>query len=230
MKLTVIIPVYNEEATIAQVIDAVRAVSLPQDISKEIVVVNDGSSDGTARVLERFARDGDVKIFHQALNQGKTAAIKRGIAEAQGDLILIQDADLEYSPSEYPGLLRPLLDGRADVVYGSRFIGHIQRMEGINRLANVISNITFKIFYGRHLTDINTCFKLFRARDIKAIPIISHHFAFETEVTAKLVRKGFRILEVPITYEARSFVEGKKINWSTAFGMYWAIIRFRFTD
>ncbi|MBF0123463.1 MAG: glycosyltransferase family 2 protein [Candidatus Omnitrophica bacterium] len=230
MKLTVIVPAYNEESTIAQVIDAVRAVALPQNLSREIVVVNDGSSDGTAHVLARFLNDPDIKIFHQSPNQGKTAAIKRGIMEATGDLILIQDADLEYSPSEYPGLLRPLLDGHADVVYGSRFMGCIQRMEGINRLANVISNITFTFLYGRRLTDINTCFKLFYSRDIKAVKIVSGHFAFETEVTAKLVRKGLRILEVPISYEARSLVQGKKINWLTALGMYWAIIRFRFTD
>ena len=228
MKLTIIIPVYNEEVTIAQVVDAVRAVALPREIFKEIIIVNDGSSDGTARILERFAQDPGVKIFHQASNQGKTAAIKRGMAEATGEWILIQDADLEYDPRAYPGLLKPALSGQADVVYGSRFMGTIRFMKGINRFANVVSNITFFLFYGVKLTDINTCFKLFHTADLRAMDIVSQHFAFETEVTAKLVKKGLRILEVPIEYEARSIAQGKKIDWPKALGMYWAIIKFRF--
>ncbi|MBF0330360.1 MAG: glycosyltransferase family 2 protein [Candidatus Omnitrophica bacterium] len=228
MKLSVLIPAYNEEKTIVQVVEAVKAVALPAGMMREIIVVNDGSSDQTARVLECFRADPLVKVFHQSPNQGKTEALKRGIAESTGDLVLVQDADLEYSPSEYPNLLKPLLDGRADVVYGSRFMGTIRHMKGVNRWANVLSNITFTLLYGKYLTDINTCFKLFRSADIKSIAIISDHFAFETEVTAKLAKKGLRILEVPIAYEARSIADGKKINWPKALGMYWAIIRFRF--
>jgi glycosyltransferase involved in cell wall biosynthesis len=228
MKLSVLVPAYNEEATIVQVIEAVRAVGLPPGMQREIVVVNDGSTDGTARVLEFFKGDPIVKVFHQPCNQGKTAALRRCIREAAGDLLLVQDADFEYSPSEYPKLLRPLLEGRADVVYGSRFMGTIRQMKGVNRWANIVSNVTFRWLYGRNITDINTCFKLFRAVDIKGLTIVSDHFAFETEVTAKLVKKGLRILEVPIAYEARSEAQGKKINWPTALGMYWAIIRFRF--
>ena len=228
MKLSILIPAYNEEATIMAVIEAVGAVLLPSGMEREIVVVNDGSTDGTARVLERFKGDAMVRVFHQPLNQGKTAALRRCIREATGDLLLVQDADFEYSPAEYPKLLKPLLEGRADVVYGSRFMGTIRRMKSVNRWANVMSNITFRLLYGKNITDINTCFKLFRARDIKALTIVSDHFAFETEVTAKLVRKGLRILEVPIAYEARSEAQGKKINWPTALGMYGAIIRFRF--
>jgi len=228
MKLSIIIPAYNEEATIAHVIEAVRAVVLPSGMTREIVVVNDGSTDGTARALEFLKGDPAVKVFHQPCNQGKTAALRRCIREASGDLLLVQDADFEYSPSEYPQLLKPLLEGRADVVYGSRFMGTIRHMKGVNRWANVMSNITFRLLYGKDITDINTCFKLFRAADIKALTIVSDHFAFETEVTAKLVKKGLRILEVPIAYEARSEADGKKINWPTALGMYWAIIRFRF--
>jgi glycosyltransferase involved in cell wall biosynthesis len=228
MKLSILIPAYNEEATILQVIEAVRAVALPAGMSREVIVVNDGSKDGTARVLERFNGDLLVRVFHQPSNQGKTAALRRCIREASGDLLLVQDADLEYSPSEYPQLLKPLLEGRADVVYGSRFMGTIRHMKGVNRWANVISNVTFRLLYGKNITDINTCFKLFRSSDIKGLTIVSDHFAFETEVTAKLVKKGLRIVEVPIAYEARSEAQGKKINWPTALGMYWAIIRFRF--
>ncbi|MBF0618796.1 MAG: glycosyltransferase family 2 protein [Candidatus Omnitrophica bacterium] len=228
MKLSVLIPAYNEEATIAQVVHAVKAAPTAPGVEKEIIIVNDGSSDGTARALEAFAGDAEVRIFHQSPNQGKTAALRRGIREAFGDLMLVQDADLEYSPSEYPRLLAPLLEGRADIVYGSRFLGSIRRMEHVNRFANVFSNVSFNILFGAHLTDINTCFKLFYLKDIRSITVESDHFAFETEVTAKLVRKGLRVLEVPIEYHARSVVQGKKINWPRALGMYWAIIHYRF--
>ena len=228
-KLSILVPAYNEEKTIAQVINAVKAVVLP-GLQKEIVVVNDGSSDRTADALKVFAGDPLVRIFHLSSNQGKTAALRRCIEEATGDLLLVQDADLEYDPAEYPRLLAPLLAGTADVVYGSRFKGAIRKMEGVNRWANVMSNLTFKLLYGKDITDINTCFKLFRAADIKGLRIVSDHFAFETEVTAKLTRRALRIVEVPIAYEARSFAEGKKINWPQALGMYWAIFRFRFSD
>jgi glycosyltransferase involved in cell wall biosynthesis len=227
MKLSVLIPAYNEEATICDVIASVRAAALPAGMEREIIVVNDGSTDRTAQVLAALAPDPQVKVFDQSVNRGKTAALKRCIEAMTGDLMLVQDADLEYSPSEYPRLLAPLLDGTADVVYGSRFMGTIRRMKGVNRWANVASNITFRLLYGVRLTDINTCFKLCRAADIRALTIVSDHFAFETEVTAKFVRKGLRIVEVPIAYEARSVAEGKKINWPKALGMYWAIIRFR---
>jgi glycosyltransferase involved in cell wall biosynthesis len=229
MKLSVLIPVYNEEKTIVQVIDAVKAVVLP-GLQKEIVVVNDGSSDRTAEALKSFTGDPLVRIFHLPSNQGKTAALRRCIGEATGDFLLVQDADLEYDPAEYPRLLTPLLAGEADVVYGSRFKGVTRKMEGVNRWANVVSNLTFRLLYGKDITDINTCFKLFRAADIKGLRIVSDHFAFETEVTVKLTRRALRIVEVPIAYQARALAEGKKITWLKAFGMYWAIIRFRFLD
>lgn len=229
-KVTIIIPAYNEEQTIAQVLQAVRDEPLPKDMEKEILVVDDGSSDQTAKIAEKFSNGHHVRVFRQIPNQGKAAAIKRGIAEARGDYILIQDADLEYSPSHYSDLIGPILDGKADIVYGSRFKGTIRSMHGINRWANVVSNITFNLLFGTKLTDVNTCFKLFRVQDIRSISIESDHFAFETEVTAKLVKKGLKIVEVPIEYEARSVEEGKKINWPKAVGMYWAIIRFRFSS
>jgi glycosyltransferase involved in cell wall biosynthesis len=229
MKLSIIIPAYNEEKTIAQVITAVQAVALPAGLSKEIILVDDGSRDASVRVVEPFVRSGAIRLFLQSPNQGKTAAIRRGIQEATGDLILIQDADLEYHPSQYPALVQPIVDGKCDVVYGSRFKGAIRNMESVNRWANVLSNLTFNVLFGTRLTDINTCFKLFRAADIRSISIESDHFAFETEITAKLVKKGLKIIEVPIDYEARSVEQGKKINWSTALGMYGAIIKYRFS-
>lgn len=228
MKLSVLIPAYNEEHTVAHVIHAVRVAELPSGIEREIVVVNDGSTDGTRSVLAHFEGYADIRIFHQEQNRGKTAALRRAIEEATGDLILVQDADLEYSPREYEKLLTPLLEGRADAVYGSRFLGTIKKMKGVNRFANIFSNMSFNVLFGTRLTDINTCYKLFRAADIRALTILSDHFAFETEVTAKLARKGLRIVEVPIAYKARSRADGKKINWPLAIGMYLAIIRFRF--
>ncbi|MEI6438020.1 MAG: glycosyltransferase family 2 protein [Candidatus Omnitrophota bacterium] len=227
MKLSVIIPAYNEVRTVVELINTVKAVQLPDGLALEVVVVNDGSTDGTAGALGRFDGDRFVRVIHQA-NQGKAGAIRRGLAEVTGNLVLIQDADLEYHPSQYPVLLRPLLDGRADVVYGSRFTGSIEAMAPVNRLANVFSNITFNLLFGARLTDINTCFKLFRTADLKDMKIESHHFALETEISAKVVRRGLRIVEVPIAYQARTIAQGKKIDWNKALEMYGAIIHYRF--
>lgn len=204
------------------------AVQLPQGISKEIIVVNDGSKDGTAAVLEGFVHRGQVKAFHQD-NAGKTAALMRGIKNCTGDIILIQDADLEYDPAQYSRLLAPILTGRSQVVYGSRFLGTIKGMQPINRFANIVSNWTFSALWGVRMTDINTCYKVFTRDALAGIDIVSSHFAFETEVTVKLLKKGLLIKEVPIDYTARSRQEGKKINWRTALEMYWPIIKYRFS-
>lgn len=227
MKISIIIPVYNEEKTIGAVLDKVLSVELPEGMTREVIVVNDGSRDQTAEVLNRYNDRQDVKILHQA-NQGKTAALVQGIAEATGDILLIQDADLEYDPNEYSKLLDPILMNRADVVYGSRFKGIIRNMLFINRLANMISNIVFTLLYFYPLTDINTCFKVFRREVLKSIVIKSKHFEFETEVTAKVVNRGYKIFEVPIEYIARAKQEGKKICWRRALEMFWGILKYRF--
>ena len=227
MLLSIIIPSYNEEHTIAPLLEKVKASVLPDGLDKEIIVVNDGSKDRTSQVLEPFVRQG-VKVFHQA-NAGKTAALMRGIKECAGDIILIQDADLEYDPAQYPLLLTPILNKEAQVVYGSRFLGVIEGMEPVNRFANVISNRTFSLLWGTRMTDINTCYKVFTREAFEGIDIVSSNFAFETEVTVKFLQKGLAIKEVPIHYVARSRGQGKKIRWSTAMEMYWPIIKYRFS-
>ena len=227
MKLSVVIPTYNEEKTIALVLDKVFLVALPEGMMREVIVIDDGSSDRTAEVLKHYDGRRDVKILRQ-VNQGKTAALVKGIAESAGDILLIQDGDLEYDPIQYPALLDPILKGEADVVYGSRFLGDIKDMQWINNWANRISNWTLRTLYGVNLTDINTCYKVFRREVIQGISIRSQNFAFETEVTVKLIRKGIRIKEISIDYVARSHREGKKINWLAALEMYWPIIKYRF--
>ena len=227
MKVSIIIPAYNEEKTISLVLDKVLSVTLPRGLGREIIVVNDGSCDQTADVLNHYEGRQGVKILHQA-NKGKTAALVQGIAQATGDILLIQDADFEYDPVQYPALLDPILKGETDVVYGSRFLGCIKDMHWINYWANQVSNWTLRTLYHVDLTDINTCYKVFRRKVVQGICIRSRNFAFETEVTAKLIRSGIRIKEIPIKYVARSHREGKKIRWMTALEMYWPIIKYRF--
>ena len=226
MLVSVLIPVYNEEKTIAQIIEKVKAVHLPQGLDKEIVIVNDGSFDKTKEILSRYEGQGDIRIFHQA-NGGKTAALLTGIKHAKGDVFLVQDADLEYDPTEYPKLLLPILKGETQVVYGSRFLGSIQGMQPINRWANTISNWTVNCLYGTKITDINTCYKVFTRRAFEGISIKGSHFELDTELTVKLLLKGLSIKEVSIRYNARSRAEGKKIKWPTALKMYWSIIKYR---
>ncbi len=227
MKLSVVIPAFNEESTIAQIVEKVRAVPLPGGLLKEIVIVNDGSRDGTADILNQLRQQEDLVIVHQS-NQGKTAAVLTGFKNATGDLLLIQDADLEYDPDEYGKLLAPILDGAAQVVYGSRFLGQIKGMEPVNRWANGISNAVFRLLYGVKLTDINTGFKVFPRRALEGLTIRSRNFAFETEFTVKLLARGYSIKEVAIDYTARSYQAGKKIKWTTAVEMFWPIIKYRF--
>ncbi len=228
-KLSVIIPAYNEELFIAAIIEKVQSVVLPQGLAKEIVIVNDGSQDKTKEILGGLSGLPGILVIHQK-NQGKTGALLTGMRAATGDILLIQDADLEYNPQEYPQLLAPILSGQTQVVYGSRFMGEIKDMQPINRWANTISNWTVNLLYGVRMTDINTCYKVFTRAAFDGIIIKGSHFALDTEATVKFLKKGLTIKEVPIGYEARSKAQGKKIRWSTALVMFWMIIKHRFTS
>ena len=227
MKVSIVIPAYNEANTIETVLGKIKSVKLPNDIFKEIIIVNDGSSDNTDKILEKYNCDNEVKRISHKKNNGKTAAIKSGIEQATGDIVIIQDADLEYDPQEYPKLIAPIISNEFSIVYGSRFKGSITGMQAVNRIANMISNFVYNILYPVKLTDINTCHKAFKKEVLEGINITSGDFTFETEITAKLVNKGYKIREVPINYVARSRKEGKKINFSKALDMFWGIIKFR---
>ena len=230
MKLSIIIPTYNEEKYIASIICQVQAVLLPSGIDKEIIVIDDCSTDGTYQQLAQFKGDPSVQIIRHPKNMGKTAGIVSGFKVSTGDFILIQDADLEYNPQDYPALLAPILEGKSKVVYGSRWKGSIKDMKLINRVANLISIATVNLLYGVYLTDVCGCYKIFPKEFFDKITIFSTHFGFESEVTAKALSLGYQISEVPIRYIARTRKEGKKINWRTALLMYWTLFQCRFFD
>jgi len=227
MKLSVIIPTYNEESTIAQIIDQVKAAKLPDGLDREIIVVNDGSTDRSAANVEPFLKNSTVKLLNQD-NMGKTAAVLNGIKNSTGDIIIIQDADLEYHPDQYAKLVEPIMTGEQQVVYGSRFMGSIQNMRLRIRLVNFFTNWTLNCIFGTKMTDNNTCFKVFKKDVLDDITIISTHFGFDTEVTVKLLQKGVHIHEIPIDYVGRTREEGKKIGFVTGFGSYLQIFRFAF--
>lgn len=224
--LSVIVPVYNERNTVAEVIRRVRAVDIP--LTVEVVVVNDGSTDGTDKVLAAI-QDSTVKVVNHAQNRGKGAAIRTGLAEVRGDLVLIQDADLEYDPDDWAKLLDPILKGKARVVYGSRFTGERMNMLPSHWVGNRVLSLVTNILYSSTLSDMETCYKLFDRKVIAGITIESDRFDFEPEITAKVLRKGHRIYEVPISYAGREIDEGKKITWRDGFGALKALIKFRFS-
>lgn len=229
-KLSVIIPVYNEERFIDIVIKKVKSIKLPGDIAKEIIIINDASTDDTGKVLEQYNSDSAIKIFHQEKNMGKSSAVRLGIEMSTGDIILIQDADLEYNPDDYPQLIGPIIKNEASVVYGSRFKGTIENMPLINRIANSLSNITVNILFHKKITDIHTCYKVFKRDILKSIKITSKRFTFDTEVTDKILKLGYEIYEIPIRYNARTQKEGKKITWFQALEVYWGIIKYWFEN
>ncbi len=227
MKLSIIVPVFNEEHTIIEVIKRIEAVVLPLGVAREIVVVDDGSTDTTPERLLPIAGEGRIRMVRQ-MNQGKTAALLSGLRQATGDIFLIQDADFEYDPKHYPALIAPILEGRSRIVYGSRFLGSIEGMSKLNRWGNWFSNKVFNALYGTDLTDINTCFKAFTRPSWEGTVITSQGFAFETEFTVKMLKKGNTVMEVPISYTARSPQQGKKMNFWAAIRMFWPIIKYRF--
>jgi glycosyltransferase involved in cell wall biosynthesis len=224
--LSVIVPVFNERATVAEVIRRMRAVELP--LVLQVIAVDDGSSDGSDKVLNAL-EDSTVRVIHHKVNQGKGAAIRTGLAEAHGDLVMVQDADLEYDPEDWPRLLDPILRGKSRVVYGSRFTGERKNMLPLHWVGNRLLSLVTNVLYSSTLSDMETCYKVFDAQVLEGLTIVSDNFEFEPEITAKVLRRGYRIYEVPISYAGREMSEGKKITWRDGFGAMKALIKFRFT-
>jgi glycosyltransferase involved in cell wall biosynthesis len=245
LKLSIIIPVYNEAATLREILHRVQSVKVEVPVGfddgdngdhvrldKEIVVVDDGSADGSREIMQAEAAHGGLRVFCHEHNQGKGAAVRTGFQNATGDFFVIQDADLEYDPREYRLLLQPILEGRAAVVYGSRFRGGpTKTMFFSHMLGNRFLTLVTNILYDTILSDMETCYKCFRADVIRNIPLRARGFEFEPEVTAKVLKRGHRIYEVPISYTGREFTEGKKINpWRDGLKAVWTLIKYRFVD
>jgi len=227
MKLSVVIPVFNEKDTMREVLDRVSKVDLP----KEIIVVDDGSTDGTRDLLQSIESSGDLKIILLPENRGKGAALRTGFSEVSGDIVVVQDADLEYDPAEYPNLIRPIIENKADVVYGSRFLGGPHRVLLFwhsvgNRVLTILSNMLTDL----NLTDMETCYKVFRAEILKDISLRENRFGFEPEFTAKVGKRRYRVYEVPISYSGRDYSEGKKIGWKDGVAALYFILKYRFFD
>ena len=225
MKLSVVIPVYNEKKTLSELICRVEAVKL----EKEIIIVDDASTDGTRDLLKKYEERERFKVIYQSKNAGKGSALRAGFDKAEGEIIIVQDGDLEYDPKEYPLLLEPILDGRADVVYGSRFLGGTTRAFFFwhyvgNKVLTTLSNMCTNLC----LTDMETGYKVFRRTVLDSFILKCNRFGFEPEFTSKVARHAFRIYEVPISYSGRGYEEGKKINWKDGVAALWFIFRFRF--
>ncbi|MCI0423074.1 MAG: glycosyltransferase family 2 protein [Acidobacteria bacterium] len=224
-KLTVVIPVYNERNSLQEIIQRVQSVP----IEKEIILVDDFSSDGTRDLLRDLEKQ-KFKVLYHEKNMGKGAALRTGFQQATGEFVIVQDADLEYDPNDYPKLLQPILDGKADVVYGSRFSGGRSNMTSLHTLGNLFLTGMTNLLYRASITDMETCYKLFKRATIQGVRIDSNRFNFEPEITAKILKRGLRIVEVPISYSGRSFSEGKKITWRDGFSAVWTLIKYRFVE
>ena len=226
--LSVVMPVFNEEETLETIVGLVEKVDVP----KELVIVDDCSTDSTPQILEELAKRDWIRTFRHEQNKGKGAALKTGFDRVKGNVVIIQDADLEYDPNDYPDLLQPILEGNADVVYGSRFL--VRKYARVHLFSHYLGNrfLTFcsNLLTGLNLTDMETCYKVFRREVLEGINLKSKRFDVEPEMTAKIAKQRCRVYEVPVSYAGRGFEEGKKISWRDGFTALWAIIKFRFTN
>jgi glycosyltransferase involved in cell wall biosynthesis len=224
--LSVVVPVYNERATVEEIIRRILAVPL----RIELIVVDDGSKDGTRELLSALRERHDFRLIFQDRNQGKGAALRRGFQEVSGDIVIIQDADLEYSPEEYPQLIELICQGRADVVFGSRFLGRHRVFLFTHYLGNRLLTGITNVLYNTMLSDMETCYKVMRTDVIRSMTLRSDSFGIEPELTAKIFKRGYRVYEVPITYDGRGYEEGKKITWRDGVVALWVLLKYRFTE
>jgi glycosyltransferase involved in cell wall biosynthesis len=224
--LSVVIPVYNEKETIEEILTRVAAVP----VRKEIIVVDDCSTDGTRALLPDLQKRLGFRLIMQERNGGKGAALRRGFEAVTGDLVIIQDADLEYSPEEYPELIALICEGRADVVYGSRFLGRHRVFLFTHYLGNRLLTLLTNVLYNTMLTDMETCYKVMRTEVLRSFALRSNGFGIEPELTAKIFKRGYRVYEVPITYDGRGYDEGKKITWRDGIVALWVLLRYRFSE
>ena len=228
-KLSVVVPVFNERNTLVEVLRRMRAVELPDGIEREIIVVDDGSNDGTRDVLKQLG-DSTVRVVMHDVNRGKGAALRTGLFHASGEYVLVQDADLEYDPEDWPKLLNPVLRGKARVVYGSRFTGERRNMLLVHWIGNRSLSMTTNLLYNTTLSDMETCYKLLELHLVDEMKLQSNRFDIEPEITAKVLKRGIRIYEVPISYLGREFDEGKKITWRDGFSALFALVKYRFRN
>jgi glycosyltransferase involved in cell wall biosynthesis len=224
LKVSVVIPVYNEQSTIREIIERVQAVP----VDKEIIVVDDYSTDGTPDELKKLEAEGAIRLYRHEVNKGKGAACRTGISKIEGDVVIIQDADLEYDPADYPILLAPIEKGRSKVVYGSRFLGAHKAMYFWHSVGNKMLTLVANVLYNTTLTDMETCYKVFTADIARKLTLKSNRWGFDPEITAKILKMGHRIYEVPISYTGREFDEGKKISWKDGFTIVWVLVKYRF--
>lgn len=226
MKISVIVPVFNERQTFREIVQQIQAV----DLDKEIIVVDDCSTDGTAEIIREMDGKDEIRGFFHKENKGKGAAVRTGLERATGDIVIIQDADLEYDPREYPALIRPILEGKSEVVYGSRFIGPHKAMYFWHSLGNNFLTLLTNILFDSTLTDMETCYKVFTVRVARSLKLRSDRWGFDPEITAKILKRGNRIYEIPISYNGREFWEGKKISWRDGIVVLLTLLRYRLHD